>query len=94
MIDPAAFRPQPGPRCRGECKRTAADPVADSPAESIEIRPGRRILMCKCCRQALRYETTVGGFEMIPGARAVNPRIYSCMDCGYDVKLMAAIEAS
>lgn len=89
------------PRCRGECKRTAPDPVHDSPASLVEVRPGRKILTCDCCFAALEYVPEMAGPAgalppgvMDPTASTSSARLYRCRECRYDVRLLKNIVAA
>jgi len=88
----------PTPVCRGECKRTAADPVHDSPARLVEVRPGRKVLACDCCSGVLRYVEEMAGPQgtmpagvMDPSAMTSSARLYKDDTCGYDVRLLKDI---
>lgn len=84
--------------CRGECKRTAPDPVRDSPASKVEVSPGRLILACDCCFMPLEYVPEMAGPAgalppgvMDPTASTSSARLYRCVACGYDVRLLKDI---
>jgi uncharacterized protein with PIN domain len=84
-------------QCQGKCTGTDR-PVTDSPARVVQIAEHRRVVVCTCCEEALRYvtERDVQG-DVLPALDPVvardNVKLFHCDQCGYNYRLLKEVKA-